>query len=88
MSRFYVGQRVRIAITINFHAMKGMEATITGMSIESDDWQVDIDGVGQFAPDGHLWSAYSWQLEPITDSYDVVSWNDCVWQPEHLRAAA
>lgn len=25
------------------------------------------------------------QLEPATDSYDVTTWDSCVWRPEHLR---
>lgn len=27
-------------------------------------------------------------LEPATDSYDLASWDTCIWKPEHLRVKA
>lgn len=96
MSKFYVGQRVRVvfARTAEGRLFVGKEATVTsvwyGIGYDSrtlrHGYGLDIRPVMH---DGKAWIYWSDdQLEPATDSYDVVSWKDCVWQPEHLRAGA
>ena len=93
MSRFYVGQRVRIvaAYTQRGIAEVGKEGVITGVRSGSEYrgpaiYSLDISPFELI--DGGTYGLGEDQLEPATDSYDVVSWKDCVWQPEHLRAEA
>ena len=86
MSRFYVGQRVRIkynkfpvgAVCV------GKEATVT--SVMPDLYGIDVDKTPCPNPLG--WLADPDQLEPLTDSYDKTTWDQCVWMPEHLRSTA
>lgn len=88
MSRFYVGQRVRI---VGAHVSKfliGQEARV--LALNTGGWSEqtgDYIGIKTDAINikDRYFVALPGQLEPITDSYDVTSWDTCVWKPEHLR---
>lgn len=100
MASFYVGQRVRILWSQAWPELAGQEGTVVGVAGQESvvpgyvcEWQVAPDSwgdcvapasshtIGRFAPQ-------SSQLEPLTDANDLVAWEDCLWQPEHLREAA
>ena len=93
MAKFYVGQRVRIKWCDHHPEIAGKEGMIIGkFHIKGHDWEVAPDcwgssrspsGVGIFAP-------VSDQLEPITDSYDLVTWESMrdLWVPDHMREQA
>lgn len=89
MSRFYVGQRVRI---IGCHdgskaaGLLGREAVVIGLDCVNSIG--DPGYIGVSVNGDERWVFLSHQIEPITDSYDVTSWDTCVWRPEHLRIVA
>jgi hypothetical protein len=86
MSRFYVGQRVRVvrAITPEGQCCIGRETSI-GFFIRSDLVYLK-DGLPPPPNGDDSWHCYTWQLEPLTDpGREVVSWEACEWNPEHLR---
>lgn len=90
MTIFRVGQRVRIKYTacgISKHV--GMEATVTDPVLDDGRVEIEIDDSRSPHPSG-LWAAHPEQLEPLTDSYDLVSWESMrdLWVPEHLREVA
>lgn len=94
MSRFYVGQRVRIKFcyfpVINGDC-SGMQGAITEKTVGMlhseivDAWKVVIDGLSEFTSRGHPRLFTDSQLEPATDSYDKTEWKDCAWKPDHMR---
>lgn len=92
MSRFYVGQRVRIVrcIRIENASFVGREAVVTEVRRfahwEGDGYGLDICPITQSGIFHNCWSEE--QLEPATDCYDKTTWDTCVWQPEHLRVPA
>lgn len=86
MSRFYVGQRVRIVKCIFKPEYVGQETTVvrglhisrhpvTGELFECYDVAIDPE----FGPKPGY-------LEPLTDSYDKISWSECIWRPSHEMA--
>ena len=101
MTTFRVGQRVRIKWSDNWPELAGEVGTIVGTSPHggingTSEWLVAPDvwgsyvgpwpgnsGVGVFGPNSR-------QLEPLSDSNTLVSWESMrdLWVPEHLRAAA
>lgn len=91
MSRFYVGQRVRAVGMWDGPGPSptGMEGVITDkgqrlLSLSTGrlyDWLVRLSDGTDILADSH-------ELEPITDSYDKTTWDQCVWMPEHLRVGA
>ena len=92
MSRFYVGQRVRIVGRDYFgkgENPSGLEAVISQGpgSFLGPCTGRPYTWIVRTTTGREIW-ANSSDLEPATDSYDVVSWKDCVWQPEHLRVGA
>lgn len=92
MSKFRVGQRVRIVGT-EYHGPGngpcGQEATIEqGPGAFKGPWSgIVYTWIVMTVTGRRIW-ANSEELEPATDSYDVVSWDTCVWKPEHLRVGA
>lgn len=91
MSRFYVGQMVRIVSASLYPGMVGMECVIDAMNVAClgpDGREFLGFGLSVRVPSGAKAVAKSHQIEPITDSYDVTSWDTCVWRPEHLRVEA
>lgn len=104
MSRFYVGQRVRIVrssmpfftdrerngLTHEVPGMVGKEATIAGTH-ENPNRGFDASGCWDTSirlDCGLIGMVPSACLEPATDSYDKTTWDQCVWMPEHLRSTA
>ncbi|KAF1009513.1 MAG: hypothetical protein GAK28_00151 [Luteibacter sp.] len=87
MSRFYVGQRVRIkyAYTAEGEKCVGRQASILGLFEDGRFW-VDVESI--CCPNGGKWRAYGDQLEPITDSYDKVEWSECLWRPTQGEVTA
>lgn len=91
MSRFYVGQRVRIVFSLvpwEFGHLVGLEGSV--MSIDEDrlsgcKYALDIDGFGSRDQFGNSYWYRPEQLEPAADSNSVVSWSECAWKPHHLR---
>lgn len=98
MTTFRVGQRVRIKwaaselgrpyvgkagviITARkaWYAHKGQLSIGYGLDVSPEFY------------DGKRWRSWTAdQLEPLTDSYDLVSWESMreLWMPEHLREVA
>jgi hypothetical protein len=90
MSRFFIGQRVRVVgcDPDDTEAMKvvGRETVINELDCFNEAGDPGYIGV---TIDGNEdWCFLPHQLEPLTDSYDVTSWDSCVWKPEHLRVGA
>jgi hypothetical protein len=92
MTTFYVGQRVRIkrAETIEGSFYVGKEAVVTEFYPHFDG---DLYGLDICPMDSDMDSVWGWtpdQLEPLTDSYELVSWESMrdLWVPEQLRVAA
>lgn len=101
MSRFFVGQRVRIKWSGGWPELAGEVGTIVmptedGGMTGSSEWNVAPDVWGTYVaprPGSHggTWfGPNSSQLEPLTDSNTLVSWESMrdLWVPEHLRVAA
>ena len=99
-----MGQHVRIKYSLGWPELDGTEGTVTSLN-PSGYWVTSPDGTNvRVAPD--MWgsekapspslqgattfSPSASQLEPITDSYDLVSWESMrdLWEPEHLREDA
>lgn len=92
MSRFSVGQRVRIIASGPY---RGTVCTVMSPLIPARNaklrivpdgelvHELDIDGPGDTAmiatPDC---------LEPINDGDQPASWSDCAWKPKHLSHTA
>lgn len=100
MSRFRIGMRVRIKYSYRWPELAGTEGTVVSGEywVQRDTpaasgelawmaYDVAPDSWGShFSPDGDSsFAPRSEALEPATDSYDVTTWDSCVWQPEHLR---
>ncbi len=87
MSKFRVGQRVRVkyATTPWGYACVGHEAVVIGL--HDGEYEIEVDGV---PPPSFVmgWVASADQLEPATDCYDKTEWDACAWKPEHLRVGA
>lgn len=104
MSRFFLGQRVRIKWSVTWPWLAGTEGLIVDFANpkrcvkgHKGDWIVTPDGYdGPRLPDADSEVGYSTfaptseQLEPLTDSNDLVSWESMLdlWVPEHLRVKA
>lgn len=88
MSKFRVGQRVRIVRCKNTPWANGLQATIVAKAsvLIATHWRVAIDG--HPGPFYGGWETYEQNLEPATDCYDKTEWSECVWKPEHLRVGA
>lgn len=90
MSRFYVGQRVRIVGAGESKFLIGKEAIIRAIDVMAysrakGGWYVghETDAINHA---GVTFVGYPYQLEPITDpGRELVSWESCAWKPEHLR---
>lgn len=92
MSKFRVGQRVRVkcADTIRGRKFVGRVGTVSQVE-RLPSWHRTAYGLDimPIIHDGDSWLGWAdYQLEPATDSYDAVSWDACVWKPEHLRVGA
>ena len=87
MSRFYVGQRVRIVGTNKpvMAAHFGKEGVIvSACPVYPASW--DVSGA-LFAADGVQCSWAEASLEPILyDGNQLVQWSECLWQPEGQAA--
>lgn len=102
MARFYLGQRVRIKYSQDWPELAGLAGTILGKPPVNaialhggyGDWVVRPDGFdSEFLkhPAGMvMFCPYEDQLEPASDSYELVSWESMrdLWVPEHLRVKA
>ena len=92
MSKFRVGQRVRVkyAETPLGKTFIGKVGVVDAVEIRPW-WKHTYHGL-DIAPICYRGDGlFGWtedQLESATDSYDVVSWDACVWKPEHLRVGA
>jgi hypothetical protein len=90
MSRFFVGQRVRIKWSRNWPYLGGQEGIIVKRcdpDVEEGDWVVAPDCWGDVKPmgDDSEFGPSEEQLEPATDGNTLVGWETCAWKPEHLR---
>ncbi|MGE7136014.1 hypothetical protein ACQKIE_00075 [Luteibacter sp. NPDC031894] len=90
MSRFYVGQRVRVIRVRDpdpeCQAVLGAEGVVNALNVENkmDEWGnvgVTIDGDSG-------WCFLPSDLEPATDANDKIEWSECIWQPEHVGEGA
>lgn len=102
MSRFYIGQRVRIArstlpffkgereVTHRIEGMVGKEATVAG-TVSHPNAGFDPHGPWDTSirlDNGIIGMVPGVILEPATDSYDKVCWEDCLWKPDSVQEAA
>lgn len=94
MARFFKDQRVRI-VWAEYHPENvGKEAKFSEYlhtpkgykCLNGEISPVDCDCI--IILHGKRVAGRSSQLEPITDSYDLASWDTCIWKPEHLRVKA
>lgn len=97
MTRFFVGQRVRIRWSLTWPELNGQSGRIIARLTEdqrrylpaghSGEWEVAPDAWGGSAsPDavGFFFPA-SEQLDPLVpEDMQSVAWEDCAWQPEEL----
>ena len=87
MSRFYVGQRVRLVYVSkpeNKHLV-GMECSIVSVSTFIDGTPGLGLSITPLAKSG--WLAEPEWVEPILyDGNQLVSWEECLWQPEGQAA--
>lgn len=67
MSRFFVGQRVRIVRVIEAQEALGREGRIIGRIHWHECWAVSVDGIGPYY-DGARYGFDDDQLEPILPS--------------------
>jgi len=93
MSKFYVGQRVRIVNAAN-RDLEGVECFVLAIGDTGIDSETGAHFIGYRISALHPLNnqhccAYEWQLEPLTDpGREVVSWEKCEWKPPHLREVA
>jgi len=80
MSRFYIGQRLRIKWV--HQPRHSHEVGQSGEIFEIVHQAIYGAGVRLKGFNG--WYTNT-QVEPITDSYDKSTWDRCVRKPEHLR---
>lgn len=103
MSKFRVGQRVRIKWSYAWPELNGTTGVIVDRaspygwsppySPKGNEWKVAPDSWGTpYAPPSSsvigTFCPGEEQLEPATDCYDKTEWDACVWKPEHLRVGA
>lgn len=94
MTTFRVGQRVRIKHGIpnrKLRHLEGREGVLLGRDdINAGHWDINVDGDHGILPNGIPYAILECRLEPLTDSYDLVSWESMrdLWMPEHLREVA
>jgi hypothetical protein len=99
MSKFYVGQRVRIRWCLSWPELAGAEGVIVGRKTCTDlktwklmDWEVAPDAWGDSSAPGscgRYFAPSSDQLEPLQpERNQTIAWSECVWKPEHMRAEA
>lgn len=88
MSKFYVGQRVRVIRCDLRPAFVGAETVITGRAEFVDQswrggdswWGYPVALADGFLPPADY-------LEPILyDGNQTVEWSECLWQPEGVAA--
>ena len=97
MSRFYVGQRVRVVRYPDRGNTRGIakigdECVVAGTPNEPNEGfnpNLDRDlSVKHPCCDGPM-MAPSYCFEPITPSgHKITSWDECLWMPEHIRDRA
>lgn len=92
MSKFKVGDRVRIVGADFDKTVIGTETTIVGYCAPrhaadgKEGWFVDLPtATGRFTPSGYR-CCQTYHLEPVYDGNERVSWSSCVWQPSSVRA--
>lgn len=90
MAKFFVGQRVKLVRATN-PQNNGMTGTIVrfedtplGTLAANGLTTIHCNCVVNYDAD-RMHFEHTDRLEPATDSYDVTTWDSCVWQPEHLR---
>ena len=86
MSKFYVGQRVRVVAVQQdiFSHLIGKQGAVNELDCTSSLGHRGL--VGVTIDSDSNWCFFSHQLEPLTDpGREVVSWETCEWKPEHLR---
>lgn len=93
MAQFFVGQRVRIVGATLSTFLIGTETTVVAIDVPAYSTRLGkYTGVATAAMNicGVPFVALPDQLEPITNSNTLVSWESMrdLWVPEHLRVAA
>ena len=87
MSRFYVGQRVRLVKPFNPDSygltgtIKFFRHTPKGTLCMNGVTPIDGDCVVLYDGKSRPSLEHTSRIEPITDSYDKVEWSECLWRP-------
>lgn len=82
MAKFFVGQRVRVVETINYHHLIGAETRVACIYGESL-YQLELFD----ADDGLPLHCFARQIEPIIpEGMKPSTWDQCEWQPEGVCA--
>lgn len=98
MSRFYVGQKVRVVRLFLPLGSRGYDEAMATIGKEGvvdhiDCWDAltkETGMIGLCIDGDSRWCFRKDELEPITDSYDLVSWESMrdLWVPDHMRTKA
>jgi hypothetical protein len=81
VTKFFVGQRVRVVIAEQNKNLQGVETRIAGIC-ENDVYETEFVG-----PIGMRMLGFGYQFEPIQyDGMQPVEWSECLWQPEGQHA--
>jgi hypothetical protein len=91
MATFRVGQRVRVVHASDYiqrtYGVIGREATVLATDSTKHAGHpivIDIDGLINQHPNGVSCSSY--HIVPLQpESNQITTWEECPWQPEHLR---
>ena len=91
MSRFHVGQRVRVNYPPNKQT-HGKETTVVALNVAGRTLGRNYVGnlIAIYNPSPFANGQYVYEdheLVPIADhGREVIAWADCVWKPQHLRS--
>jgi hypothetical protein len=87
MSKFYVGQRVRVVADGIGGAtgLIGAEGVVNELDCESEWGQGGQIGIEAGGEDD--WCFEPEHLEPLQpERNQTIAWSECVWKPEHMRS--
>lgn len=90
MSKWFVGQRVRLVKTLRFHEFRDSETTITALNVLGQAAEDTFIGhrINLINPDTHRqFVAQEWQLEPLYNGHEKIEWEEMkdLWHPSNIE---